>query len=277
MSGSKLTSFTGYTGWSDVLPSPYSSSAEGKYGGGYNSNTDTFDILHVVYTPSDGEKTDLYISPSSIGVHTQSCGWIDLPCDTLLYAYHHRYPLGSSFTLYMESGSHNVSETETLLFSQSTSIEPLEERSGAATKVVSNISEGSDGLFVVSTHSITLSFTSISFLLTSLNCPLYYQSAGTLELNSVSVTPASLHSQPSSLSLPTPLLSLSFGIFRTHNFSLSSLVFPDTPAILVERTCTEIFTSHSTFTSISLSLPSHFHFASSLLFHHFSSVNIYTM
>ena len=38
------------------------------------------------------------------------------------------------------------------------------------------------GVFVLSTPSITLTFTSISFTLNSLNYPLFYQTAGDLNL-----------------------------------------------------------------------------------------------
>ena len=257
VSVSDITSFFTYLGWSDVIPSRYALSDEGKFVGGYNSNTETVDLLHILFTPSDGEKTSLYISPSSTASHTSSCGWIDIPCTTLSDAYNHRYSsyTSSSFTLYMMNGLHDVSETNTLSFTHSTSVYPSDS-SGIVKKVVSNISEGSSGVFVVNITSITVSFTSISFLLISLNCPLYYQSEGTLELNSISILPSSIP-LPSTFSSPTislthPLLSFLSGTSDVYNLTLSSFTFTHSPLILLHQAYSAFSISHSTFSSISL-------------------------
>ena len=91
--------------------------------------------------------------------------------------------------------------------------------------------EGLSGVFVVNITSITVSFTPISFLLISLKYPLYSQTADTLELISISI--------------------LSFSIQSTM-FSIISLTFSDSPAILIDQAYPAFPISRSTFTSISL-------------------------
>ena len=94
---SALTHFTGYSSWSGVVPKSYSSSDEGKYMGVYSSST--IDILHLVYAPSAGSKTDVYASSSSSGIENTLCGWSDIPCQRIGTAYGHLYTSGSSFSV----------------------------------------------------------------------------------------------------------------------------------------------------------------------------------
>ena len=85
--GSSLSTFTSYSSWSDLVGSSYSSSIEGVYVGSYSSQT--IDIIHLSFTPSDASLSELFVSPSSEGVESSTCGWSDIPCQTVHTAYDH--------------------------------------------------------------------------------------------------------------------------------------------------------------------------------------------
>ena len=40
-------------------------------------------LLHLLYEPSNGSSSDLYVASSEEGIEMESCGWRDLPCQTL--------------------------------------------------------------------------------------------------------------------------------------------------------------------------------------------------
>ena len=186
VSGTNLTKYTGYASWRNLVGSSYSSSKEGVYIGGHDSNSKTVDLLHAAFTPSQGSQSTLYISPSSSGVETSTCGWSDLPCQQIGTAYGHRYTSASLVSVTLTDGSH-AAESASTSISQTTTIESV--TNASVTKSVSSLSDGSaTGIFILSTPSITLTINTIAFEIVSLNCPLFYQSSGELHLHSLTDT-----------------------------------------------------------------------------------------
>ena len=179
-----LSALIEYSSWADLLPSVYSSVDDGAYLALHSSGV--LDLLHLQFSPGDFKDMPLYVSPSSDGFEIPSCGWDDIPCKLVRTAFDHRYKTGSGFSILLTSGDHE-SETETTTFNQSTSIQSLNDIS--ARKPVRSLSDSSaSGVFILSEPSVTLTFKSILFQLITLNCPLFFQTSGTLSIQSLEVT-----------------------------------------------------------------------------------------
>ena len=84
--------------FSPLVPASYLSTDETKYLSGYSICLSVA-LLHLVYPPSAGEKTQLYVSPSSLTTEPSTCGWSDLPCETIKSAYTPLHPPSLSLCL----------------------------------------------------------------------------------------------------------------------------------------------------------------------------------
>ena len=187
-------------------------------------NSCLIDLLHLVYSPSAGEESELYVS-STNGVERDSCGWRDLPCQTISTAYEHRYTSSEELIcVYLMSGNHTT-ESNSTTFTQSTRIEPVNVSEGSVNKSVSSLSDPSLSVFVVSTQSITVTFTSLTFQIDSLTSPLFTQTFGSLSLQSLTVASSSSTTITSSVVMILPITgSVTVTTINESTFSNLNLV-----------------------------------------------------
>ena len=160
-------------------------------------------LFHFIFKPVEySSATKIYIGTRGADVTT--CGWDDLPCLNLTRGLEYVNSNGSIVnvsTIRLQDGNH-VAEGKKIVFSTSGKKYEIEGSSVNSVKkyVTSISSSGTNGVFVVSTGSITVTFGSIAFQLntsSALNYPLFYISQGSLILTSVTVTSASSSSQAS--------------------------------------------------------------------------------
>ena len=158
-------------------------------------------LVYFLFPPSLAGLDTIVVS--SQGADLKTCGWSDFPCQSIHTAYDHRSISASTLTVTLTHGSHS-SETLSTLFTQPTLVQPS---SGASvTKTVSTLGNSQSGVFILSTQSITLTFRSITFAVTALNSPLFYQTTGELKITGISATSPSY---PTSVAVSASVVTVS--------------------------------------------------------------------
>ena len=115
-----------FTGWTDLLPS---SSYSSEYVGVFTVELSSFSssssssllipLLYLIFTPSEGNESDMYVSRS--GIDTNTCGWKGFSCVTISQALHH---IGGCTSIHLSHEMHS-SEVNELSFSSSLSIDAI--------------------------------------------------------------------------------------------------------------------------------------------------------
>ena len=150
-----------YTDWSTLLPSIYRLTDEGIYIGQYSSSS-YVDLLHLVFAPAISNPQTIHVTQD--GSDANTCGWIDLPCKTVHYAYSHLGEQSDTIHLTASQSQHSPEIT-------GTSFEvPLDIKGeSGVNKHVKTV--GTSYIFQL---KASVFFSSLTFVLSSensLNCP----------------------------------------------------------------------------------------------------------
>ena len=229
-------------------------------------------IVHVLFNRdeivSDDTSDDaytVYISP--LGQDTTTCGWKDLPCTTIKYAYEDAGTKNEHFTkiaLMTSDGDHSVEQQSVTIAPEPDFTFTGANDSSTASKFVGGVISPASpsALFVISpSDGRTVTFTTINFVLTpadSLKCHAFTVNSGTLQLTSVQIT----SSTDTSLSLSASLLQLSGGSLNLDSLTATNFIFNNSASfIAVASASPSISFASSHFTAIatadSTSTPSH--------------------